>query len=130
MEAMVEVAVLYDDLTLSRVPWRLKESLRLDGVLSIAVLHPDRPNLRKRGQALCELDYYLLVWDDEWCYLTGYDDNLNWFSLTHPWPPNGMVHRFPYVVPETSLLFEGKMVEDDVYQKAKDIFNDRNGEMF
>jgi len=129
---MPDVVVLYGGLSLVRVPWDEKDMLVTDGVLSIAIVHSDPKNLNKRRQAVCEYDYYVLAWGDNSSYLGGYDDDFYWFSLTEPWKPHGegFVHRFPYILPENSILFEGVMVDKEVYAGAKRIFSDRDGGMY
>ena len=129
---MTEIAVMYGDLSIVRVPWAERESLRRDYVLSIAILQPDRPRKHTRYQAVCEFDYYVLAWSETDCYLGGYDDNLYWFSLTEPWKKygEGFIHKFPFILPENSILFEGVMIDKDEYAKAKKIFLDRDGGMY
>lgn len=123
---------MYGDLSLVRVPWSEKESLRRDFVISIAVLHPERPRLHQRYQASIEYDYYALIWDDDSCYLGGWDDDKYWFNLHKPWLKygEGFIYKFPYILPKTSILFEGVMIDGDLYAKAKKQFYDREGGMY
>ena len=129
-----EVAILYSDLNVVRVPWTDKKKLQQDNVLAIAVLQEDRPVIgnppsRSRYQAVIEFDWYVLTWTATDSYLGGYDDDdYLFFSLTKP---SELVDwRFPFLMPKNSLLFKGAQVVPEQYAKAKEIFNDRNGEMF
>jgi len=127
------VAVMYGkDLRIVRVPWDQKQTLQFDDVICISLIHEDAYSKRKRQQAVIEFDYYTLVWTDTDCYLGGYDDDYYFFSLKEPWKPygEGFIHRFPFIMPENSMLFEGVMISPEQYAKAKDIFNDRAGDMF
>lgn len=127
-----EIAVLYAGLKLVRVPWAEKETLKRDQVLSITILHPNRPTIgnpptRVRYQAISEYDWYVLSWTNSDSYLGGYDNDMCWRSFDKP---EEAYHRFPYILPENSLLFEGIFVSKEEYVEAKIIFNDRNGRMF
>jgi hypothetical protein len=128
----LQVAVLYSDLAVCKVEWSGKETLKRDDVLAIAIVHPKEEARRKRHQAVIEHDFYVLAWTDTECYLGGYDDDYYWFSLTEPWKPygEGFTHRFPFTLPENSMLFEGVFVDKEVYAQAKLIFGDREGPMF
>lgn len=123
-----EVAVLYGDLTVTRVPWVDKLTLDRTQVIAIAVLDPHRANPRKRPQAVIEHDWYTLVWDDTACHLGGYDDNLYWHDFTDA--ATGWRHRFPYLMPSGSMVFEGVMLTPTLYAEAKGIYGDREGVMF
>ncbi len=126
------IAVLYSNLHVAKVSWEERNILKRTEVLSIAIIHSDKPQQHKRQQAVCEYDYYVLAWTDDDCYLGGYNDDFYWFSLTEPWKPygEGFWHRFPYELPQNSILFKGVMVAPEIYAKAKAIFGDRNGPMF
>jgi len=132
MEPRVEIAVLYGDLSLKRVSWTEKQLLSRNDVLSIAIINLDQPDKKKRQQSICERDWYVLVWTNKDSHLGGYDDDMYFFSFTEPWKPygEGFVHRFPYILPKNSMLFEGVMVKPDVYAEAKRILGDRDGEMY
>lgn len=125
---MTDVAVLYGDLSVVRVSWEEKLSLRRDQVIAIAVLDPDRSYPRKRQQAVIEFDFYALVWDAVSCYLGGFDDNLYWHDFADPY--RRFEHRFPYRMPTDSILFEGVMISPEDYAEAKRIFGDQRGAFF
>lgn len=129
---MPDIVVMYGGLSIVRVPWADRKTLPTTAVLAIAILHPDPRNLGKRRQAVIEFDHYVLAWTDTESYLGGYDDDFTWFSLTEPWKssPQGFIHRFPYVMPTNSMLFEGAMVSPEQYAKALAIFGDREGPMY
>jgi len=120
---------MYADLNIIRVPWESKETLPTSDVLAIAICHPGKP--KKRRQVVFEHDYYILVWDDERCYLGGYNDDFYWFSLTAPHGRYGIgfVHQFPFLMPERAILFHGIMIDKHQYKAAKTIFTDREGAM-
>ena len=124
-----EVAVLYSDLSIVRVPWARKDQLRIDKVLAVALVHPDRPAKSKRYQGVMEYDWYLLTWTADECLLGGYDEDYYWFSLTEPWL-TPRKSPLPFTVPADSILFEGVQVSAAVYEKAKLIYDDRSGGMF
>lgn len=131
---VIEVVVMYEGLELVRVPWEQKHSLRRNGVLAVAISHAKQPSTtlrKKRYQLVYEYDYYVLVWDETSCYLGGYNDDLYWFDFAEPWLPygKGFVHRFPFVMPDRSIVFEGVQVPAEMYAQAKSIFTDVTGEM-
>lgn len=121
---MVEVAVLYEELKLIRVPWDGKHELRHDGVVAIAICGTGH----KRVQSEISHDFYELVWTDTDCCLTGHDGDYGFFSLTKlkkdpDW-------RFPFILPENCIEFEGVYVDKDEWQEALLIYSDPNGGMF
>ena len=124
---MTDVAVLYGDLSVVRVTWADKLSLRRDQVIAIAVLDPGRIHPRKRQQAVIEFDFYTLVWDEVACYLGGFDDDFYWHEFADPY--TRFEHRFPYRMPSGSMLFEGVMISPEDYAEAKRIFGDQRGSM-
>lgn len=127
-----DVAVMYGDLQIVRVPWEQKESLRRDYVICIAVINLENPRPHVRHQQAIENDYYVLTWDGDSCYLGGYDDDKYWFKFDRPWRSygEGFIHKFPFILREQSILFEGVMVAPEVYKKAKEMFYDRRGVMY
>lgn len=127
-----DVVVMYGDLEVVRVPWEKKETLRKDYVIGVAVTQVNNPRPDVRRQGIIEFDYYTLVWDETSCYLGGYDDDMYWFNFENPHESygEGFIYKFPFILPENSILFEGVMIEPDLYKEAKQIFNDRQGNMF
>ena len=125
---MTEIAVLYAGLGVTRVPWGEKHLLRRDGVIAIAIVDPDRSRKDLRPQSSIEHDYYILVWTDKDCWLGGHDGDYGFFSLTDQ--GTDIDWRFPFVLPENSILFEGVYVDAEEYAKAKAIFLDRDGDMY
>lgn len=126
-DCKVEVAVMYANLSIQRVPWHLKHTLPTTGVICIAVLHPDRPHHTKHHQALIERDVYLLIWTDVDCCLCGHDDDFAFHDLTDQ---NKVDWRFPFIRPANCIEFEGQTITGDLYARAKMIFADPAGGMF
>lgn len=127
-----DIAVLYGDLEIIRVSWGEKKSLRKEYVIAVAVIQVDNPRPHVRRQGVIEFDYYTLVWDDTSCYLGGYNDDMYWFNFENPHESygKGFTYKFPFILPKNSILFEGVMIDGNLYQKAKQIFNDRKGGMY
>ena len=119
---VTEVAVLYDDLNVIRVPWNKKRSLQTNQVLAIAILHSDR----KRNQCSILHDYYQLVWTDDDCCLTGHDGDYGFYNLH----TIGVDWRFPFIMPQNCIEFEGIYVSKEDWQKALLIYADPGGGMF
>lgn len=117
-----EIAVLYNNLRVVRVPWVEKLSLRRDNVLALAVL-----NNGKRNQCSILHDYYQLIWTDADCCLTGHDGDYGFYSLDEP---NVVDWRFPFVIPENCIEFEGVYVDKEDWQRALEIYADPDGGMF
>lgn len=124
---MIEVAVMYADLHIERVPWGAKDTLRRDGVICIAVLNDKRQYFSKRQQALIEHDFYILTWTDTECCLTWHDGDYGFFSFDKPEQADW---RFPFILTPNSIVFEGETIESEEYAKAKSIFADLQGGMF
>ena len=117
------IAILYSGLNLVRVQWDRKDTLLHHDVICIAVIHPDN----KRFQSAIGHDYYQLIWTDDDCCLTGHDGDYGFFSLTDP----GQVDwRFPFIMPENVIEFEGVYVSKEEYAEAKLLFADPDGGMF
>lgn len=118
-----EVAVLYADLSVVRVPWEDKLTLKREDVIAISVISP---NHHKRMLAEIEHDYYQLVWTDTDVCLTGHDGDYLFCSLTsadYEW-------RHPFDLPENSIEFKGATIPSDQYEKAKRIFGNMQGPMY
>jgi len=120
----VEVAVLYGDLSIVRVPWDEKLTLRRDNVIAIAVLNSLDI---KRRQSSIEHDYYQIIWTDEDCCLTGHDGDYGFSRFDNP---QVVDWRFPFILPENSIEFEGITIDKEEYAKAKSIYSDPDGGMF
>ncbi len=129
---MPDIVVLYSGLKLVEVSWSKKHTLQRNNVLSIAVINKDVRNKRKRRQAVCEYDNYVLAWTDGYSYLGGFNDDFCWMSLTEPWEPQGKgyIFKFPYDQAWDSILFEGVQVSAEEYAKARVIFSDLKGRMY
>lgn len=121
MTHAAEVAVLYDDLTVKRVDWDDRRTLKQDKVLAIAVT-----NNGKRTQGSISHDYYQLIWTDTDCCLTGHDGDYGFF----PFDGGDPDWRFPFVIPTHCIEFEGVYVDKDDWQKALEIYADPDGGMF
>ena len=119
MKFAPEITVLYDDLNITKVAWDEKHSLRLDKVLAIAIL-----NGGKRNQSVILHDYYHLIWTDTDCCLTGHDGDYGFYGV------DGVDWRFPFLMPENSIEFEGVYVSKDDWEKALLIYADPDGGMF
>ncbi len=121
-----DVAVMYTDLEIKRVPWAEKESLLCDGVLAVSVVHPgrSRDDTHWRGESFS--DYYVLAWTDEDYTLFGYDAGRRWRSLE--WPLDArktdQALRLPYTLPDPHIIFVGKQVADEVWREAQARFWD------
>jgi len=103
-----EISVLYSDLSIVRVPWDKKETLRRDEVIAIST----------KEQHSIEHDYYHIIWDDFGYCLTGHDDMYAFHSFN-----SGEVEwRFPYILPKNSIEFKGQTIPQSEYEKAKVIF--------
>ena len=126
-----DIIVLYGDRRITRVHWGEKHKLRLDFVLAINITHPNDPKAAKRGPVFMH-DKYVLVWDERSYYLDGYDDSTYWFDLEKPYMPygEGYVAKFPYEMPKNSILFEGVMIDQNLWQEALKIIHDREGGMY
>lgn len=116
-----EVAILYSDLKVIRVPWADKHSLRRDYVLAMAVLIGG-----KRNQCSISHDYYQLVWSDTDCCLTGHNGDYGFYSFDG----DDTDWRFPFLMPDNSIEFESIYVGKEVWGKALEIYADPNGGMF
>jgi len=123
---MPELAVLYGDLSIIRVPWDKKETLQRDNVIAIAIVDPNRARKDLRPQSSIEHDYYILVWTDEDCWLGGHDGDYGFFSFYG----KGIDWRFPFILPKNSIVFEGVQISAEDYGKAKQMFKDRFGRMY
>jgi hypothetical protein len=121
MITLPEVAVMYSGLRIVRVPWAGRESLQRDDVIAVAVIN----DAHVRRCAVIEYDWYQLIWTDTDYCLTGHDEPYRFFNL------EGRVveTRFPFVMPENSIEFEGVQVSAAEYAKAKEIFADPDGGM-
>lgn len=124
-----DVAVMYGDLSIVRVPWDQKHTLPTTGVLFIELLNTERPLKRQRFQGQYENDFYVLSWTETHANLWGYDDNFWWHELEAQWAPD-FKHRFPFELPADSIQFKGVQVEEVEWQKAKRLYNNRDGKMF
>jgi len=120
---MVDIAVLYADLEVDRVSWADKANLKRDEVLAISVVSTEH---HKRLLSKIGHDYYQLVWTDDDVCLTGHDDDYMFCSLTGP----GFGWRFPFMLPDSSIEFEGVTVHSDQFEKAKLIYGDPKGPMY
>lgn len=118
---LTQVAILYSDLNVVRVPWADKETLKRTDVLAIAVISDG-----KRNQCSISHDYYQLIWTDTDCCLTGHDGDYGFF----PFDGSDPDWRFPFMMPEDCIEFEGVYVNKDDWQKALLIYADPNGGMF
>lgn len=113
-----EVAVLYGDLDIVRVPWNEKQSLQRDQVLAVAVI---RPGVIRQCSILH--DYYQLIWTETEFCLTGHDGDYGFYGA------DGVDWRFPFVLPDNCIEFDGVYVNNDDWQKALLIYADPNGGM-
>lgn len=120
----VEVAVLYSDMKVVRVPWIEKEILRRNDVIAISIPNADG---KRRHQSSIRHDFYQLVWTDTDCCLTGHDGDYGFYGLIDR---DVVDWRFPFDMPENSIEFEGVYVSAEDYKIAEAIFGDPNGEMF
>lgn len=123
MKNLVEVAVLYGDLKVIRAPWSGKASLKRDGVIAISVINS---HAIKR-QCSIEHDFYHLIWDDTGYCLTGHDGDYGFVIAAQP---DNIEWKFPYILPENIIEFEGIAIPGEEYHKAKLIYGDQNGGMF
>lgn len=119
MKFSPEIAVLYGDLTIVRVPWVEKHSLETDQVLAIAVM---QTGLFRQCSILH--DYYQLIWTEDACCLTGHDGDYGFFGVA------GVDWRFPFVMPENCIEFDSVYVNKDDWQKALLIYADPDAGMF
>ena len=118
--------MLYGDLSLVRVPWEEKRILRRTGVLAISVVAAGHP--RNRRQSSISHDWYQLIWTDVDSCLTGHDGDYGFCRFDDP---NIVDWRFPFILPENSIEFEGvytKTQED--WKAALVIYADQSGQMF
>lgn len=126
-----DVAVMYDDLAIRRVPWGERELLPRYGVLAVSVMHPDRPRVDDRWRGESFHDYYVLTWTDDEYALTGYDDACYWRSLVAPWEMRNQetATRLPYKILANSIVFTGSRIADELWRRARAMFMDPQGEM-
>lgn len=119
---MTEIAVLYASLELVRVPWKDKQTLKLEDVEAIAVIG------KRWRQCSILHDYYQLVWTDTDCHLSGHDGDYGFY----PFGARDPDWRFPFIIPENSLEFttESSYLSKKDWQKALEIYADPNGGMF
>lgn len=110
-----EIAVLYRGLVRKCVPWGRRETLKRDDVLAVEL-----SGGHDRRQALIGHDWYYLVWTEADCCLVPYDGTDTFFSLTEP---NRLSTRFPFVLPDNCIVFEGVYVGSEEYEEAKRIFD-------
>lgn len=120
MNIKAEIAVLYNTLQVTRVSWAQRRSLQTDQVLAIAILYPGM----KRNQCAILHDYYQLIWTDDACCLTGHDGDYGFYN------GDTVYWRFPFLLPENSIEFEGVYVSKDDWEKALLIYADPDGGMF
>lgn len=119
-----EIAVLYNDLALVRVPWSEKHSLKCEDVEAIAIIDNG-----KRDQCKIGHDFYYLVWTDIDCNLSGHDGDFGFYPFDGG-PPEW---RFPFILPENSIVFttENSMLDKkEDWAKVLEIYADPDGGMF
>lgn len=109
---------------MQKAAWRDRHTLCRDRVLAVALIHPGNPKRGRHFRIEYEHDFYVLLWDDDWSRLHPYDDDQYWFSNTDPWGKygEGFIHRFPFILPERSIVFEGLMVSKEQYENAREAF--------
>ncbi len=121
-------AIEEEGFSIVRVPWEEKLTLRRKGVLSIAVLFPGDPNRECRS---IYHDYYQLIWTDTAVCLTGHDGDLAFYSFEPT--SKGEVQkewRFPFILPENCIEFEGETIDSRKFKKSMDLYGDRKGVMY
>lgn len=119
----IEIAILYEDLVVVRMPWDKKEILARDGVIAISIIN----SLAVKRQCSIQHDLYQLIWTDTDYCLTGHDDDYGFINFKNP---DLIDWRFPFIMPENSMEFEGEIIPGDQYSKAKLIYADPDGGMF
>jgi len=115
-----EIAVLYRDLEIVRVPWAERCTLDTCDVEAIAVIG------EQWRQCSISHDYYQLIWTDSDCCLTGHDGDYGFYSL------NGskVEWRVPFILPENCIEFQSVYISKQGWQKALAIYADPDGGMF
>lgn len=117
-----EVAVLYSDLNIVRVPWEEKRTLETRDVEAIAIIG------EQWRQCSILHDFYYLVWTDTDCNLSGHDGDFGF------WPFDGHLAdwRFPFILQENTIEFttEHSLLNKVDWARAQEIYADPNSGMY